>query len=158
MTFLPRNARLTAVLPATKDFPSPGWVEEKRTTLSSLPSIKRRLVRRPRKVSSIMSFLFSRMTITPFSGLSHFGSSARIPTVVMRSTSSRFSILYFNRSRRYTKPTGIASPIIRAAKATIFFLGDIGYLSGNASSMMRPLVAVAARVMAFSSRFCNSMM
>jgi len=51
---------------------------------------------------------------------------------------------------------GSPSPTISAAKAITIFLGAIGAELANASSIMRPLVAVDANVMAFSSRFCKS--
>ena len=54
-------------------------------------------------------------------------------------------------------PTGIARPKINAASMKTILFGATGRSSASGSSMMRPLFAVAASVMAFSSRFCNSM-
>ena len=60
--------------------------------------MNKRFVRNPRNISSIRSFLFSRTTIEPSPVFLTNGSSANIDTPVIASTSSRFSILYFNRS------------------------------------------------------------
>ena len=128
-------------------------------TFWSFRSIKSRLVRKPRKVSSIMSFLFSRTTIAPLSEdlWPHKGNSPKIGTFVNCSTSPRFSILYFNNSTTKMIPTGINRPTTNAANKNTSFLGATGSFPGNGSSTIRPLLAVAANVIAFSSRFCNSM-
>ena len=52
----------------------------------------------------------------------------------------------------------MANPITNAANMKTIFRGATGALSANGVSMMRPLLAVAAKVIAFSSRFCKSMM
>ena len=51
------------------------------------------------------------------------------------------------------KPTGIPIPNTRAVSITTIFLGETGFLLGRAALMIRPLLAVDARVIAFSSRF-----
>ena len=50
-------------------------------------------------------------------------------------------------------PTGIPIPNTRAVSITSIFLGETGFLLGRAALMIRPLLAVDARVIAFSSRF-----
>ena len=120
-------------------------------------SMKSRLVRRPRKHSSMRLFLFSWITMEPVTLVLQRGNSPRMGAWVIFWTSSRFSILYLSVSRKNTSPIGSPKPMINAANAIIIFLGAIGAVPGKASSMMRPLVAVDARVIAFSSRFCNNM-
>ena len=53
-------------------------------------------------------------------------------------------------------PTGINKPTTNAANKKIIFFGATGSFPGNGSSTIRPLLAVDANVIAFSSRFCNS--
>ncbi len=55
-------------------------------------------------------------------------------------------------------PTGMPTPNTRAASITTIFLGETGFLVGRADLMIRPLLAVDARVIAFSSRFWSNMM
>ena len=55
------------------------------------------------------------------------------------------------------KTTGINIPTMKAAIMYAFFFGEIGAFPAMGISMILPLVAVEAKVMAFSSRFCNNM-
>ena len=147
-TRLPSRASDMARLVETNDLPSPGMqlVQAMMHSLSS--STKRRLVRRPRKLSSIVSLLFSRTASlrSPSSVLGPMGISASRGSLVSFSTSSRPSILYRSRLSRYTRPTGNTRPNTSAPSMIILPLGDT-LPSERGASMMRALAAVLASEM-----------
>ena len=80
----------------------PGELEYLQAVKEVLHSIEDIYNQHPRKVSSMMLFLFSRTMMAPRVpfGAVAFGNSAKIGTVVIFSTSPLFSIWYLSKSMR----------------------------------------------------------
>ena len=146
MTRLPKRARDMARLVEIKVFPSPGIQLVQAMTFSFSERTNRRLVRSPRKASSIISLEFSLTASdnSPSSDLGASGISARTGILVSISTSSRPSILYLSRPSKYISPTGKHSPSTSAPSMITLVLGDTcPVLRG--SSITRALAAVLFR-------------
>ncbi len=157
-TFLPKRAKDTARLAAVNVLPSPEVDEVNIMTFCPSLSINCRLVRIPRNISSIWLFLFSCTTMSAFVFAVSLARaiSAMIGQCVRRATSSCPSMRNLSSSIKRSITSGVSSPAPAAMPHTMLRFGDICPVQIGSSSSL-PLSAVAARLIEFSSLFCNSM-
>ena len=157
ITFLPNRENDMAKLAATKVLPSPDIEEVNKMTCSFSFIMNCTFVRNERNISSIWLFLSACTTIPAddFTLSLATGMSATMGSIVMRATSSCPSIRKRSSCNSHRMAKGTAKPTTKAASSIMAFLGLTLPLNCG-SSIILPLLAVAASEILFSSRFCKS--